>query len=333
MQLTNIILLSIILLILDCCDRQCVASARMNQSEYEHALSMYKEYSAIREHCKGSLLLHEVPFEGKKHLNENEYLSGIKDRYSRIICEILCCALVLLLLSLASWLYYCGYHNRKERVKAEKENVYLKLEHDNLRKEKERALLERNEMSLEVINLKKYIMRLEAAQNRCKKETANLLSEKLQLKKECENLMKLLKKQSELAVLAQRVIKIRLGMLNGLLAKEITNNEKYANKYNKWIETVHNDKKEFMNSTRLAFTASHPMFMDYLDKHGLSTDEVNYLCLYAIGLSGKEVGEYVQLKRHYNVSSEIRKKLGIGEHETNIGIYVRRLMLDLEKNG
>lgn len=32
-------------------------------------------------------------------------------------------------------------------------------------------------------------------------------------------------------------------MLNGLLAKEITNNESYAESYNKLIETIHNDKK------------------------------------------------------------------------------------------
>ena len=118
-------------------------------------------------------------------------------------------------------------------------------------------------------------------------------------------------------------------MLNSLLAKEIANNENYAKPYNRWIESIHNDKKEFMNSTRLAFTASHPRFIEYLGQHGLSIDEINYLCLYAIGLRGKEVGEYIQLRRHYNISSEIRKKLGIDEHETNIGIYIRKKMNEL----
>ena len=69
--------------------------------------------------------------------------------------------------------------------------------------------------------------------------------------------------------------------------------------------------------------------MAYLEQHGLSVDEINYLCLYTIGLRGKEVGEYIQLKRHYVISHEIRKKLGIGEHETNIGLYIRRLMEEL----
>lgn len=84
-----------------------------------------------------------------------------------------------------------------------------------------------------------------------------------------------------------------------------------------------------MNSTRLAFKASHPAFITYLENHGLNENEINYLCLYAIGLKGKEVGAYIELRRHYNISSEIRKKLGIDEHETNIGIYVRKLLRQL----
>lgn len=119
-------------------------------------------------------------------------------------------------------------------------------------------------------------------------------------------------------------------MLNGLLAKEITNNDNYAKPYNKWLGSIRNDKTKFMDSTRLAFKASHPKFMEYIEQHGLTVDEINYLCLYAIGLRGKEVGEYIQMKSHYNISSEIRKKLAIDEHETNIGIYVRKLLKDFE---
>ena len=126
-----------------------------------------------------------------------------------------------------------------------------------------------------------------------------------------EKLKELQKEQSELAKPIKDVIKSRLDLLNGLLAKEITNNDRYAEPYNKWIDTVRNDKKKFMDSTRLAFAASHPKFMEYLEQHRLSTDEINYLCLYAIGLRGKEVGEYTQMKRHYIVSHEIRKKLCI----------------------
>ena len=157
-------------------------------------------------------------------------------------------------------------------------------------------------------------------------EQENLRLEIDQLENERDNLKELQKEQSELAKPIKDVIKSRLDLLNGLLAKEITNNDRYAEPYNKWIDTVRNDKKKFMDSTRLAFAASHPKFIEYLEQHELSADEINYLCLYAIGLRGKEVGKYIQMKRHYIVSHEIRKKLGIDEHETNIGPYIRKLL-------
>jgi hypothetical protein len=81
-----------------------------------------------------------------------------------------------------------------------------------------------------------------------------------------------------------------------------------------------------MNSNRLAFKASHPRFIKFFEDHDLSVDEINYVCLYAIGLRGKEVGNYMKKRSHVNTSSAIRRKLGIDKHDTNLGIYVRKLL-------
>ena len=270
------------------------------QGKYEQAFILYRNYSATLERHQKELLSQDLLFADKKHQLEMKNLMEIQDR-DRIIWGTLCGIFGLVIL--VGWLYYRGYLSKTKRILAEKENENLRLEQENLRKEKEKAEL----------------------------ETANLKLEIAQLEGERDNLKELQREQSELAKPIQDVIQKRLNILNGLLAKEITNNESYAEPYNKWIETVRNDKKKFMDSTRLAFVASHPKLMEYLEQHGLSTDEINYLCLYAIGLRGKEVGEYIQIKRHYTKSHEIRKKLGIDEHETNIGLYIRRLMRDFEK--
>lgn len=274
------------------------------QRKYEQALNLYKDFSAMLSGYQNGLLSHGLLFSDEKHKLEMKNLMRIHAK-NRIIWGSLCGIFGLAIL--VGWLYYRGHLSKAKRILTEKENKNLKLEQDNLRKEKEKAELERDKKALEAANLKLEIAQLES---------------------ERDHLKELQKEQSELAKPIQDVIKTRLEMLNGLLAKEITNNESYAKPYNKWIETVHNDKKKFMDSTRLALAASNPKFMEYLEQHGLSTDEINYLCLYAIGLRGKEVGEYIQLKRHYIISSEIRKKLGINEHETNIGLYIRRLMKD-----
>lgn len=298
------------------------------QEKYEQALNLYKDYSAILERYQNSLFSKDLLFSDKKHQLEMKSLMEIQNR-DRIIGETLCVLFGLVIL--VGWLYYRGYISRTKRFLVEKENENLKLEQDNLRKEKEKAELERDKTILEADNLEKDNKRLEAEQRQHELETANLKLEISRLESEQENLKALQREQSELAKPIQDVIKKRLNLLNGLLAKEITQNDSYAEPYNKWIETIHNDKKKFMGSTRLAFAASHPKFMEYLERHGLSTDEINYLCLYAIGLRGKEVGEYTKIKRHYIISHEIRKKLGIDEHETNIGLYIRRLMKDFEK--
>lgn len=277
------------------------------QGNYEQALSLYKDYSVMLERYQSELLSHDLLFSDKKHQLKIENLIEIHNR-DRIIWVTLCSILGLFIL--VGWLYYQDYRSKARRILTEKENANLTLEKDNLRKEKERVELERDKKILETENLKL--------------EISQLVSER-------DNLKELQSKLSEFSQPIQDVIKIRLDMLNGLLAKEITNNDSYAEPYNKWIETVHNDKKKFMDSTRLAFAASHPKFMEYLEQHGLSIDEINYLCLYAIGLRGKEVGEYIQLKRHYIISHEIRKKLGIDEYETNIGLYIRRQLKILEK--
>ena len=84
-----------------------------------------------------------------------------------------------------------------------------------------------------------------------------------------------------------------------------------------------------MTSNKLAVRTSNPAFIEYLEKCGMTPEEINYACLYVIGLTGKEVGSYIQLKRHYHISSDIRRKLGLDPKDTNLGIYLRKLMKDL----
>lgn len=161
-------------------------------------------------------------------------------------------------------------------------------------------------------------------------EKENLIMQVNKLEAESDSLKEIIERQNDMSQPIKDVLKKRLDILNGLLAKEIANNDSYSKSYNNWIETIKKDKTEFMNSNRMAFSASHPRFINFLEEKGLTIEEINYICLYAIGLKGKEIGEYIQLKRHYNISSDIRKKLNLDEHETNLGIYIRKLMKELE---
>ena len=149
----------------------------------------------------------------------------------------------------------------------------------------------------------------------------------LQIEQERDNLSQLLDiRKGELSEDAQSALTKRIALLNRFFIAHITNNESSNSKLHQEMETLIANRDTFMESTRLSFVASHPQFIQHLEAHGLTEWEINYCCLYALGLKGKEVGTYIKMRSHYNVSSDIREKLGINEHDTNLGIYLRKLL-------
>lgn len=151
-----------------------------------------------------------------------------------------------------------------------------------------------------------------------------------QMEEERDNLTNLLAQNDELEPDVKTAVSKRLELLNKFFTAYITNNSDIDRKANKEMEELLANKDTFMASTKFAFAGSHPKFIKYLEERGLSEWEINYCCLYALGLKGKEVGTYIRMRSHYNNSSEVREKLGINEHETNLGIYIRKLLKSFE---
>ena len=151
-----------------------------------------------------------------------------------------------------------------------------------------------------------------------------------QMEEERDNLTNLLAQDDELEPDVKTAVGKRLELLNKFFTAYITNNIEIDRKANKEMEELLANKDTFMESTKLAFAGSHPKFIRYLEERGLTEWEINYCCLYALGLKGKEVGTYIRMRSHYNNSSEVREKLGINEHETNLGIYIRKLLKSFE---
>lgn len=156
------------------------------------------------------------------------------------------------------------------------------------------------------------------------REQYNLLYQ--QAEEEKDKLTDLLRENKELDEYKRGIINQRLELLNKFFASYITNNNEVSNKADKEIKEFIKNKDIFMESTRIAYTTSNPQFIKYLEEKGLTDWEICYCCLYALGLRGKEVGSYIKMRSHYNISTEIRAKLGINEHETNLGIYIRKLL-------
>lgn len=169
-------------------------------------------------------------------------------------------------------------------------------------------------------------MRRVLAEQEIEKYKANYL----QIKDERDYLSSLLAHNNEIPQDVKAAIIKRLDLLNKLFMSYITNNTNIDRNLNTEIENILANKNSFMESTKLVFAGSHPNFIKFLEEKGLTEWEIGYCCLYAMGLKGKEIGPFIKLPSHYNLSSGIRVKLGINEHETNLGIYIKKLLKSFE---
>ena len=96
------------------------------------------------------------------------------------------------------------------------------------------------------------------------------------------------------------------------------------------IESIALDQDAYLNSLGLMFSLRHPEFAAYLRARQFTTWEIGYCSLYCMGYKGKDIGNILSSSRYYKINSEIRKKLGIGPTETNLDIYLRKKMAEVE---
>lgn len=128
---------------------------------------------------------------------------------------------------------------------------------------------------------------------------------------------------------ARNVIENRLAVLDELLTMRRLGN--YSPKRAlEMIESIALDQEAYMNSLGLMFSLRHPALSDYLRSRQFSTWEIGYCSLYCMGYKGKDIGNILSSSRYYKINSVIRRKLGLGPTETNLDIYLRKLMTDME---
>lgn len=259
-----------------------------NMGEYKESLDAFRSYNSLLEKYHTQLFSNELLFSEKKYAMEIEDMERIRER-DLVIKWILAGAAVLILIIV--FIYYRYRMNKAGRIIAEGNSERLRLNNEKLQ--------------LEAENLHLQIGQLEG---------------------EREQLKELLDKQDTLSEEARQIIKERIALLNGLFAKALTDVDSYGKEFQKYIENIKKDKKAFQQSIGKVMETTHPGFMKYLKDRGLTERETDYVCLYAIGLRGKEIGNYLDLARHYNISSDVRRKLGLDSNGSNLGPYIRELM-------
>ena len=113
----------------------------------------------------------------------------------------------------------------------------------------------------------------------------------------------------------------RISLFHKLIASYITN-DGLSKSLEKELNSLVADRETLLKNLRNYFSVMYPSFTSYLVDKGLKEREIDICHLHLLGLRGKEIGNYLNLSRHYSISSDIRKKLGLTEHDTNIGLYL-----------
>lgn len=280
--------------------------------DFEGALSSYWQFN----HKNDSINM--LIFDRKSKSVEDYYRMELEtQRNSSQKMKVIwtCVFVIVVLIFLILILFLIAHRNRVKRNLAIQREKTKIAENAKLSAEKENLILENKYLSLEKD------MRVLESEN---------LSHRIdELEYERERLNNLLHNSNDIPNEAASAIKIRLEMLNSFLASYIADNEKYKIPFEEWIKNETENANKFMDSNRLAFVASHPKFIKFLEESKLNIDEINYVCLYALGLRGKEIGNYMKKKSHVNLSSVIRKKLDLERNDTNLGIYIRKLLKEL----
>ena len=145
------------------------------------------------------------------------------------------------------------------------------------------------------------------------------------LEYEKENLLDILEKNRELDNRIGNAIEARLAIINQFFKAHVTENYDTDKKAIKEMEALFNDKGEFLKNTTLIVEGNNPQFIAHLKQRGLTEQEIHFTCLYVIGLRGVHIGKYLNTTNIYNISSSIRRKLGIDEYKTNLDKLINDL--------
>ena len=119
------------------------------------------------------------------------------------------------------------------------------------------------------------------------------------------------------------LVKQRLAVLDKFIVANISS--AYSKEAMQELNKLMQDRRLFLESTRLSYSLSHPKFVEFLYSKELTDREVACCCLYCIGLNGSEISNYLEMKSFYNLSKVIRKKLSV-ERTINIDTHLRILL-------
>ncbi len=288
-----------------------LVSYNLNDSvkDFQSALEDYVNYSLISDSLSLVIAEQDIGFIQERH--EKELLIE-KEKNTRLLISAISIFSILILLGLI-YVFRLKFKKNKEKLKIISERNKAVEERNQIVEDRNRLVEARNKE----IEKEKKILEAEISEYKINYS---------QLERERDELSDMIADNPPVDKLSMKVINDRLNLLNRFFAASIAADSEIDRKACKELERLVTNREEFLYTTRMTFAAAHPDFVKYLESKGLNDLEIEYCCLYTIGLKGKDISKYIKRACHYNESSDIRAKLGLGKHDTNLGNYLRSLL-------
>lgn len=220
-----------------------------------------------------------------------------------LVASVIVLGLVILLISLR-------LKNRSLRALAEKsENERLEIENMRIKGEKENLELAGKNAELEL--------------ERERLANKNLELELAALREERDTLVEMRESAYKLPLAMDKAVRDRVEALDNLIAYRMSSNKDFESEYRKWLDGIMADTESCIHENRLSISSRYPELIRTLRDAELTESEIDYVCLLALGLSGKEIGNFLKDSRHYHRNSIIRRKLHLDEQRTTLAKFVR----------
>ncbi|MCC8036678.1 MAG: hypothetical protein LIP02_00855 [Bacteroidales bacterium] len=269
---------------------------------WEEALKTFQNYSALNDTIETRALSQQLQFSKERHDLELAHLQTQNSHDSLFYRALVVVLFLLALTVLALWRNKINSSLKNEaeqrRLIAETQQKLLESENLNLKQEAEKFQLEqeRNELLL------------------------------AQLERERDDLKIILAQNTQLNNALIAPLLKRSQLLDRFMLSQITDNPQIGKDFHKWVSDLTKNREDLLTDMRNSFKAAYPIAYGRFIAQELTETELNYVCLYAAGLRGSEVGNVMGTKRHYIVSHEIRRKLGLDSTSQNLGPFIKNVL-------
>lgn len=147
------------------------------------------------------------------------------------------------------------------------------------------------------------------------------------LQEEYEGMSNMLKNNINIQEEARIMLGQRVKSLGHFLSIE---QPKSLERVSDQLDSLTNNRKELLETIGLLYAVYYPTFVNQLQEFKLSNGEIGYCCLLILGFRAGEIGDVINRRSSYHISSAIRRKVGLEPNDTNLAIFLKNLFKETE---